>query len=79
MSDTQQYWVSAHRRFSGEWAVMTFYERFEQVVALILANVIAVVVVISLFQLIRAVLVLLAGEASTCSITPRFRACSESS
>jgi len=63
MSDTQQYWVSAHRRFSGEWAVMTFYERFEQVVALILANVIAVVVVISLFQLIRAVLVLLAGEA----------------
>ena len=63
MSDTQQYWVSAHRRFSGEWAVMTFYERFEQVVALILANVIAVVVVISLFQIIRAVLVLLAGEA----------------
>ena len=39
MSNTQQYWASAHRRFSGEWAVMTFYERFEQVVALILANV----------------------------------------
>jgi hypothetical protein len=38
MSDTQQYWASAHRRFSGEWPVMTFYERFEQVVALILAN-----------------------------------------
>ena len=30
---------------------MTFYERFEQVVALILGNVIAVVIVISLFQL----------------------------
>jgi uncharacterized membrane protein (DUF373 family) len=63
MSDTQQYWASARRRFSGEWAVMTFYERFEQIVALILANVIAVVIVISLFQLIRAVLILLAGEA----------------
>ncbi len=63
MTDTQQYWASARRNFSGEWAVMTFYERFEQVVALILANVIAVVIVISLFQLIRAVLILLAGEA----------------
>jgi len=30
MSDTQQYWASARRHFSGEWAVMTFYERFEQ-------------------------------------------------
>ncbi len=63
MSDTQQYWASARRRFSDEWAIMTFYERFEQVVALILANVIAVVIVISLFQLIRAVLILLAAEA----------------
>jgi len=42
---------------------MSFYERFEQVVALILTNVIAVVIVISLFQLIRALAVLLAGEA----------------
>lgn len=42
---------------------MTFYERFEQVVALILANVIAIVIMISLLQLLRAVVVLLAGEA----------------
>jgi uncharacterized membrane protein (Fun14 family) len=58
MSDTQQYWASGRRRFSSEWAVMTFYERFEQVVALILG-----IIVISLFQLIRAVVILLAGEA----------------
>ena len=73
MSDTQEYWASARRRFSGEWAVMTFYERFEQVVALILANVIAVVIVISLFQLIRACSYCSPGRPSV--ITPRFRAC----
>lgn len=37
---------------------MSLYERFEQVVAVILANVIAVVIVISLYQLVRAVAVL---------------------
>lgn len=37
---------------------MNLYERFEQVVAVILANVIAVVIVISLYQIIRAVAVL---------------------
>lgn len=41
------------------WAVMTFYERFEQTIALILSAVIAVVIVVSLVQLIRTVLVLL--------------------
>ena len=56
-------WAKARRRFLDEWGVLSFYERFEQAVALILANVIAVVVVISLFQIIRAVVVLLAGEA----------------
>jgi len=63
MNDTQKSWAKARQRFSDEWGVMTFYERFEQVVALILANVIAVVIVISLFQLIRAVVVLVASEA----------------
>ncbi|HWP00223.1 MAG TPA: phosphate-starvation-inducible PsiE family protein [Methylococcus sp.] len=37
---------------------MNLYERFEQVVAVILANVIAVVIVISLYQLVRAVVIL---------------------
>ncbi|QJD29289.1 phosphate-starvation-inducible PsiE family protein [Methylococcus geothermalis] len=41
---------------------MTFYERFEQVVAIILANVIAVVIVISLYQLIRTVVVLISSR-----------------
>lgn len=38
---------------------MSFYERFEQIIALILSAVIAVVIVISLVQLIRTVFVLL--------------------
>ena len=61
MNETQTSGTKGRQHFFDEWALMTFYERFEQVVALILANVIAVVVVISLFQLIRAVVVLLAG------------------
>lgn len=63
MNETQTSWTKARQHFFDEWALMTFYERFEQVVALILANVIAVVVVMSLFQLIRALVVLLASEA----------------
>ncbi|MFN3544889.1 MAG: phosphate-starvation-inducible PsiE family protein [Thiobacillus sp.] len=46
-------------RFRQEWGVMSFYERFEQVIALILSAVIAVVIVVSLVQLIRTVFVLL--------------------
>ena len=63
MNETQTSWTKARQRFSDEWSVLTFYERFEQVVALILANVIAVVVVMSLVQIIRALIVLLASEA----------------
>ena len=46
-----------------EWAVMSFYERFEQVVALILSLVIAVIIVVSLLQLVRTVFELLFLEA----------------
>lgn len=45
--------------FKDEWEIMTFYERFEQAVALILSGVIAVVIVVSLLQLIRTVFMLL--------------------
>jgi len=31
-----------------QWAIMSFYERFEQVVALVLSAVIAVIIVVSL-------------------------------
>ncbi|EAX47262.1 conserved hypothetical protein [Thermosinus carboxydivorans Nor1] len=41
---------------------MSFYERFEQVIALILSAVIACIIVISLIQLIRVVFVLLVLE-----------------
>ena len=36
-------------------AIMSFYERFEQVVALVLSAVIAVIIVVSLFQLITQI------------------------
>jgi uncharacterized membrane protein (DUF373 family) len=51
------------RRFLTEWSVMTFYERFEQIVALILSAVIAAVIVVSLVQLIQIVFTLLPSEA----------------
>jgi uncharacterized membrane protein (DUF373 family) len=43
--------------------VLGFYERFEQAVAHILSGVISVIIAISLWQLIRAVVVLLVWEA----------------
>jgi len=46
-----------------EWAVMSFYERFEQVVALALSGVIAVIVVVSLLQLVQVVFTLLVLDA----------------
>ncbi|MGH8584303.1 MAG: hypothetical protein ACREWG_16330 [Gammaproteobacteria bacterium] len=52
MNDTQKSRRKARQRWFDEWVLMTFYERFEKTVALILANVI--VIVISLFQLVRA-------------------------
>lgn len=42
-----------------EWRLLNFYGRFEQVVALILSAVIAVIIVVSLIQLIGAVFTLL--------------------
>src|SRR5690606_39694681 len=46
-----------------QWAVMSLYERFEQVVALVLSAVIAVIIVVSLFQLISIVFTLLVLDA----------------
>lgn len=51
------------RETRDRWPVMTAYERFEQIVALLLSFVIAVVIVIALFQLYRQVLpVVLSGS-----------------
>ncbi|HEC16883.1 MAG TPA: diguanylate cyclase [Sedimenticola sp.] len=41
------------------WGVMTFYERFEHVIALLLGGVISVIVVIALWRLVREVFSLL--------------------
>lgn len=54
---------SEFQNFKDEWEIMTFYERFEQAIALILSGVIAVVIVVSLLQLIRTVFMLLFLEA----------------
>jgi uncharacterized membrane protein (DUF373 family) len=56
----------APRRFFAEtrehWPIMSVYERFEQVVAVVLSLVIATVIVLALVQLvIRVVLLLLSG------------------
>jgi len=49
--------------FKAAWRLMSFYERFEQVIALLLSGVIAAVILISLFQLVRTVYHLLFLEA----------------
>lgn len=46
-----------------QWAIMSFYERFERVIALMLSAVIAVIIVVSLFQLISIVFTLLVLDA----------------
>ncbi|MDH1728057.1 phosphate-starvation-inducible PsiE family protein [Pseudomonas chengduensis] len=50
-------------RLRRNWAVMTFYERFEQAVAIILSAVMAVIIVVSLVQLIHIVFSLLVIDA----------------
>ncbi|PHR66685.1 MAG: diguanylate cyclase [Idiomarina sp.] len=47
----------------AQWRLMTVYERFEQVIALVLSAVIAVIIVVSLFQLIAIVFTLLVLDA----------------
>ena len=51
------------KTFRAQWAVMTFYERFEQVIALALSAIIAVIIVVSLLQLISIVFSLLIIDA----------------
>ncbi len=54
---------SAWREIADELAVMSFYERFEQIIALVLSAVIAVIVVVSMVQLIGTVFRLLLLDA----------------
>jgi uncharacterized membrane protein (DUF373 family) len=53
----------AFQIFRDEWASMSFYERFEQAVALVLSAVIAVIIVVSMLQLISIVFNLLIIDA----------------
>ena len=45
--------------FRRNWLTLSFYERFEQVVALILATIIAVIIVIALWDLAKEVVLLM--------------------
>lgn len=54
---------SAVKEIRENWQVMSFYERFEQIVALILSGVISVIVLVSLLQLIQNVFTLLVIDA----------------
>src|ERR1700676_2913139 len=49
--------------FRLQWRVLSFYERFERIVAHILSAVISVIIIVSLWQLIRAVVLLLVSGA----------------
>jgi uncharacterized membrane protein (DUF373 family) len=53
----------AYRETRDHWPLMTAYERFEQVIALALSFIVAVVIVIALIQLVLRVLPLLIGGA----------------
>lgn len=48
---------------SNRWNALSFYEKFEQIIAITLGTVIAVIITLSLFQLIRAVYELLVMNA----------------
>lgn len=50
-------------QLKNDWGLMTYYERFEQIIALVLSAVISVIIVISLFQLILTVFDLLVIDA----------------
>src|SRR5690606_19198121 len=54
---------TAFDEMRSQWRLMTVYERFEQVIALVLSAVIAVIIVVSLFQLISVVFTLLVLDA----------------
>lgn len=54
---------SAFKDFREQWAIMSFYERFEQVIAIALSGVIALIIVVSMIQLISIVFRLLLVDA----------------
>lgn len=56
-------WRTEWQTLREQWHVMTFYERFEQVVAMVLSAIIAVIIVISLIQLMQLVFTMLLVDA----------------
>jgi uncharacterized membrane protein (DUF373 family) len=55
--------VAALRNLRARWALMTLYERFEQMVALALSLIIAILILIALVQLYERILPLVLGGA----------------
>lgn len=52
-------WKETHQ----QWSLLSIYEKFEQIIALVLSLIIAIVIVFSIFQLIMHILPLLIGGA----------------
>ncbi len=61
--DRRTEWRTEWQTLREQWHVMTFYERFEQVVAMVLSAIIAVIIVISLIQLMQLVFTMLLVDA----------------
>jgi uncharacterized membrane protein (DUF373 family) len=55
--------MSPRESIRAQWNVMTVYERFEQIVAVLLSTVISVIIGVSLVQLARVVVTLLVTDA----------------
>jgi uncharacterized membrane protein (DUF373 family) len=54
--------TSLREEWRRYWRVMTLYERFEQLVALVLSSVIALVIIVAVIELVDTVLVILVNE-----------------
>ncbi|MGC8703614.1 MAG: phosphate-starvation-inducible PsiE family protein [Thiomonas sp.] len=54
---------SEFEKFRAQWQLMSLFERFEQVIAVLLSTVIAVIIIASLLQLMRVVWSLLIVDA----------------
>ncbi len=62
-NSTRRMFSAALRNARARWALMTIYERFEQMVAIALSLIIAILILIALVQLYERVLPLVLGGA----------------
>ena len=63
MTENISHSKDSHKSFVEQWQLISLYEKFEQFIAVSLSVVIALVIIISLIQLVRAVYVMLFLDA----------------